>query len=290
MIESMTGYGSARIRQGGTTINVSLRSVNNKSFKLTIRLPEQIAGAQEEVEQLIRAKINRGTIYCQVEVNGPLASAFSLDEKTMVDYYTKLKSLAAKTGAPQDIRLEEVATLPGVVREEKNSSSQLPELVMKVVKKALMALMSSRKKEGVKIEQDLRKYISKITALTGKVKTHRKKFMREYNKKLTARIDELLDSSKIKVSQKDIVREAAIVAERSDIAEELQRLGMHIQQINKILSGSGPAGRQLEFVSQEMLREANTMSAKSVSSEIVVPLLDLKSNVDRIREQVQNVQ
>ncbi len=299
MIESMTGYGSggARSRRAGSAqghaagaISVSLRSVNNRSFKLTTRLPELLLGAQRELEELLRSRITRGTVYCHVELEGPPAGYMTFDEEVLLTYCRRLRSLAKKAGVPADIRIEQVAALPGVLREDKAAGGELQALLVKAAGKALGSLVASRRREGKKIEKELRGLLEKVVELCRRVETGRKRFLRQHRKRLAGRIRDLLPQTGIKVTPADIAREAAILAERSDVAEELQRLGMHTQQMAKVLSGRKPAGRQLEFVAQEMLREANTMSAKSVSSRLVVPLLELKGSIDRIREQAQNVQ
>jgi len=290
MIESMTGYGSGRASLAGSTVVVSLHSVNNRSFKLSVRMHEIFIRGQQELEELIKSKITRGTIYCHVELDGPLASARYLDDKVVQDYCRKLRTLAKKAKLSGDIRIEQVAALPGAVKEEGHWSGELRGLLMQAAGKSVKSLVESRRKEGAKIGADLRKLLDKIISLREQVATGSKKFLIEHRKKLTSRVKDLLAGSGAQIEPSDIAREAAILTERSDIAEELQRLGMHTEQMAKALSRRKPAGRKLEFIAQEMLREANTMSAKSISSKLVVPLLELKENVDRIREQAQNVQ
>jgi uncharacterized protein (TIGR00255 family) len=129
-----------------------------------------------------------------------------------------------------------------------------------------------------------------VVALSAEVAAGRARYLKSYRRKLAQRMNEILSDTRLRVASADVLREAAVMAERSDIAEELQRLGVHAQQMKKVLSGREPAGRQLEFIAQEMLREANTMSAKAVSPALVVPLLELKGAIDKIREQAQNVQ
>ena len=290
MIESMTGYGSGRAHLSGNTVDVTLRSLNSRSFKLTMRLPETILGAQQELEELIKGALTRGTIHCHVELNGPLAASWSLDEEMLLDYCRKLARLAKKTGFPEDIRIEPLAALPGVLRENKAAGSQLRALLSKAAGKALSSLVTSRRREGAQIEKELRDLLAQVNALCGKIQRGRNRSLPNQHKKLSARVNEILSNSSTKVTPAEVAREAAILVERSDIAEELQRLGIHAQQMAKVLSGRKPAGRQLGFIAQEMLREANTMSAKTLSSRLVVPLLELKRNIDRIREQAQNVQ
>jgi uncharacterized protein (TIGR00255 family) len=290
MIESMTGYGSGRARMGGSTVVVSLHSVNNRSFKLNLRMHEFFIRGQQELEELIKGKIVRGTVYCHIELDGPLATAHALDDGVMLAYLRKLRALAKKAGLPDDIRIEQVAALPGVIREEKAWGNKAHGLLMKAARKGLDTLLASRRREGAKIEAEFRSLLAKIVSLCKKVASGRKKSLQEHKKRLAVRIRSLLADSGATVASEDIAREAVFLAERSDIAEELQRLVMHSQQMAKALSGRKPAGRKLEFVAQEMLREANTMSAKSISSKFVAPLLELKETVDRVREQAQNVQ
>jgi uncharacterized protein (TIGR00255 family) len=290
MIESMTGYGSGTARLSGSTVSVYLRSVNNRSLKLSVRLPEALLAAQEELEEAIRGGIARGTVYCGVEVEGPPAVTYSLDEHAVVEYGRRLRALAKKAGAVPQVRLEIVAALPGVLTERKGPVGLLQRLLMQAATRAVESLVASRRAEGRKIGTELRSQLKTVVALSAEVAAGRARYLKSYRRKLAQRMNEILSDTRLRVASADVLREAAVMAERSDIAEELQRLGVHAQQMKKVLSGREPAGRQLEFIAQEMLREANTMSAKAVSPALVVPLLELKGAIDKIREQAQNVQ
>jgi len=290
MIESMTGYGSGTARLSGSTVSVFLRSVNNRSFKLNVRIPEVLLAAQEELEEMIRGRIVRGTVYCSVETEGSPAVTYSLDEQAVIEYGRRLRALAKKAGAAPQIRIEVVAALPGVLKEKKGPVDMLRRLLMKAAARAVESLVASRCAEGRKTGTELRSLLRTVVALSVKVTGGRAKYLKSYRKKLAQRMNDLLSDTGLEAASADVLREAAVMAERSDITEELQRLGVHAQQMKKVLSGGEPAGRQLEFIAQEMLREANTMSAKAVSPALVVPLLELKGAIDKIREQAQNVQ
>jgi len=290
MIESMTGYGSGTVSLSGNTVNVFLRSVNNKSFKLNVKLPEVLLTAQEDVEKVIRNRIVRGTIYCSVDLDGPPAVRYTLDGNAVLEYSRKLRSLAKKAGVATDVRLEVVAGLPGVLKEDRSSLGVFRELLLKAAGKAIETLIASRRREGKKTGAELHQHLKKVVALSTKVADGRAAYLKTHRKRLTKRINDLLSDTRLRIAPGDVLREAAVMAERSDIAEELQRLGVHAQQMKKVLSGKEPAGRQLEFIAQEMLREANTMSAKALSPRLVVPLLELRGAIDKIREQAQNVQ
>ena len=290
MIESMTGYGSGTARLSGNAVNVFLRSVNNRSFKLNVKLPDVLLTAQEDLEEMIRSRIVRGTVYCSVDLDGPPAVRYMLDGKAILDYSRKLRSLAKKAGVAQEVRLEAVAALPGVLKEDRSSLGAFRELLLKAARKAVDSLIASRRREGKKTGTELRQHLKKVVTLSAVVADGRASYLKVHRKKLTRRINDLLSDTGLRVAPGDVLREAAVMAERSDIAEELQRLGVHAGQMKKVLSGKEPAGRQLEFIAQEMLREANTMSAKAISPKIVVPLLELRGAIDKIREQAQNVQ
>jgi uncharacterized protein (TIGR00255 family) len=252
MIESMTGYGSARARLAGNTVEVFLHSVNNKSFKLTVRLPEAMMNIQQEIEEL--------------------------------------KALAKKSGLSTNLNIEHVVLLPGALREKGMPSRKTYDLVLKTASKALDSLVACRRREGRKIGLEVRRLLVRVAGLCRKVQRQCNVSARETRNRVSARLKELLDDVQAKVKQEDIVREAAIIAERSDVTEELHRLLAHTQEAFRVLNAKDPAGRRLEFTTQEMLREANTMSAKSGSTLPVAVLLELKENIDRIREQAQNVQ
>jgi uncharacterized protein (TIGR00255 family) len=290
MIESMTGYGGGRARLAGNRVEISIRSVNNRSLKLAVRMPDILLGMQQALEEMIKGEVVRGTVFCHVEADGPLAGSYRINESAVLEYCRSLRTVAKKAGLPADIRVEQVAALPGTLREVRTAGRDLQKMMMKAAGEAVSALVKSRRKEGAKIEKELRKLLDRTTRLCAKVRSGQERQLKAHSRRLATRMREILSGTKVNVEPGDVVREAAILAERSDIAEELQRMNMHTQQAVKILSADRPAGRQLEFVSQEMLREANTMSAKSISSRLVPPLLELKSTIDRIREQAQNVQ
>jgi len=192
MIESMTGYGSGKANLAGNSVDVWLRSVNNRSFKLTVRLPEILVKAQQELEELIKSSIARGTVYCQVEVGGPLAGACTIEEKTFLDYCRRLRSLARKAGLSDDIRIEHVASLPGALKESKTSGGALRDLLLKAGDKALRALVKSRRSEGEKIEKELRVLLGNIVALCDRVGRDRKKSLKDHMKRLAERMKDLL--------------------------------------------------------------------------------------------------
>jgi len=291
MIESMTGFGSAAARIAGSKVEVSLRSVNSRSFKLSVRMPDALGRVLPQLEEVIRSRIARGTVYCQVELNGPAAIPYTIDEETLLGYCRALRAVAKKTGLPQGVGIGQLAVLPGAIRYGAiPGRAQGCATVLKAARKAVGSLLVSRRAEGAKIEGQIRKFVQAIAVICNNVAGSRRKLLRDRRKKLTGRIRELLADSGVEVDKKDILRETALLTERSDIAEELQRLSMHTGLMEKALSISKPAGRRLEFIAQEMLREASTMSAKSASSKLVAPLLELKTNIDRIREQAQNVQ
>lgn len=300
MIESMTGFGSGRAaasskapaapRLAGSAVEVHLHSVNNRTFKLSVRTPESLTRLAPELEGLIKSKIARGTVYCQVELDGPAVLTYALDEESLLGYCRQLRTLAKKAGLSQQTRIELIAALPGAMRESAEVQTGIGALVLAAARKALNALLASRRAEGEKIKKEFRKLLSAIVSLRDRVVRSRKDFLHKHRRKLAGRVRELLADSGVKADKNALVRETALLAERSDIAEELQRLSIHTSLIEKALSSRKPVGRRLEFIAQEMLREANTMSAKSVSSKLVVPLLELKANIDKIREQAQNVQ
>lgn len=294
MINSMTGYGEAEGQFDSVTYTVEIRTVNSRYFKSRLKLPDAMAFLEQDIEQLLRRELSRGTVnYVLGLKNISSESLFDIDEVVLRRIMERLAEVASSVKVPSRIDMANLLHLPGIVRSklpDKHKAEQLKDFVLDITQKALERLKQMRAAEGKALAADLdvhcqamRKDIENILAIQAETGA-------EYAKKLKKRIDELLTEAKVELDKETLAREVAIFVDRTDISEEIARLRSHLSQFTESCNGDGQAGRRLDFLSQEMLREANTIASKAFDVKIIHWVLDLKCRIDRIKEQVQNVE
>ena len=294
----MTGFGDVSEQVQGTHYSVEIRSLNNRYFKATIRLPDEIAGLESELETLIRHRLSRGSVTLTIRIRRPDSSAaHKVNDVALMEYLEHLETIHKKIAAEDkavNIDLTALLAMPGVLqpRDEVSNTESARPVIFRLVEEACRRLMTMRITEGKTILADLNKQKTVIHERLALVIERAPKVVEDYHTRLRTRIDELLARADLKVDDKDVIREVAIFAERVDVSEETTRLRGHLDQFDKILSENGgePAGRTLDFLSQELLREANTISSKSNDVLISRAIVDVKGSIDRIKEQVQNVE
>ena len=296
MIRSMTGFGEAAEQIGGIHYAVEVRSLNNKYFKATIRLPEEIMGLEAELEASLRKKISRGSLILTVKIRLPdTAVTHRINDALLTTYLDHLETIHAKVGQREqsvNIDLTALLALPGVLVPAEDELRRARPAVIKLTEKACEGLSAMRLTEGRSIAEDLATQRRHIFARIDVIRKRAPLVIEEYHTRLRARIDDLLARAALNVSEPDLIREVAIFAERSDIAEEVTRLSAHLDQFERIVEARDgePAGRTLDFVAQELLREANTIASKSNDEEISRAIVEVKGAIDRIKEQVQNIE
>jgi len=294
MIYSMTGYGGAEGQLNGVTYAIEIRTVNSRYFKARIKLPEMVTFLEEEVEKILHKELSRGTINFVLRLkNAPASTLFEIDETALQAYIEKLKEVNSAAGIESPIDVSSLLSLPGVVSPILPDDEQIEKVkktVLKITRQALDNVKQMRAAEGAALEADLRSHCEAMKADLDQIRSHSDSVIKEYQRKLKKRIDTLMADAKLELDQETLAREMAIFAERSDISEEMSRLESHIQQFEDSLEADGQSGRRLDFLSQEMLREANTIASKAGSTEIVHWVVDMKCRIDRIKEQVQNAE
>ena len=294
MIRSMTGFGQACGEVDGVIYTVEIRSVNNRYFKTQIRLPDIMAFLEGEVEKQHRKNIQRGTINYSLRMKNVSGQAlFDIDENTLGAYVQRLKELLPDGNSHCQIDLASMLSLPGIVQPAvptEEQTERMRQTVLSLTQQALEQLSISRAEEGKSLQADLLancdRIVEQLEAIRGRVNV----VVQDYHDRLKDRVENLLAQAKLKLDENLLVREVAIFAERSDIAEEVSRLGAHLQQFRDCCEKNGPAGRRLDFVTQEMLREANTIASKSADAAIAQSVIEIKCAIDRVKEQVQNVE
>ncbi|MEX2216070.1 MAG: YicC/YloC family endoribonuclease [Phycisphaeraceae bacterium] len=297
MIRSMTGFGSANEKVDGVHYAVELRSLNNRYFKASIKLPEEIASLEAELDALLRHKLNRGSITLLVKMQGSDASvADQINEAALLTYLDKLESLRtrfAERDQAAHIDLTALLALPGVLQSADDSQilSKARPIILKLAEAACDKALAMRHTEGQTVAEDLAKQRKSIRTHIDIIAERAGGVIGEYHTRLTNRVNSLMATAELKVNENDLIREVAIFAERSDISEEINRMRGHLEQFETIASNPEESvGRTLEFITQEMLREANTISSKSNDAVISRAIVEVKGSIDRIKEQAANVE
>jgi uncharacterized protein (TIGR00255 family) len=293
MLRSMTGFGSAPGVVEGVEYAVEARSVNNRYFKASIKVPESWVHAESDIEKLIRKRVSRGTVTLTVRMKVPDdQAAYRVNVAVVKRYVEQLREIAVEDDSSFRIDLGAMLQLPGVC--EAPSLEDLCQKtragLMDLVTRALDNLVRMRGEDGKAVEVDLRSNCDTIERKLSEVAESAPRVLEAYHERLAGRAAELASSGRAHIDQDTLAREVAIYAERSDIAEEISRLMGHVEQFRQALESQDPGGRKLDFIAQEMLREANTIASKSSDVDIAAAVVEIKTSVDRIKEQVQNVE
>jgi len=294
IINSMTGYGSTEGKFRGVTYAVEIRTVNSRYFKARVKLPEMMAFLEDDIEKLLRKELSRGTVSYTLRFKEAGANVlFDINRTALQEYVDRLGKIASSTEVSCSVDLAGLLTLPGMlmpVLPDKNLAENIREKVLAITQEAMKRLKQMRAAEGTALAADLDGHCEVIRQKLEQIRNCNTAAVQDYQKKLEKRVNELLANTAIQLDEETVAREVAIFADRSDISEEIARLGSHLQQFAECSCEDGQAGRRLEFVCQEMLREANTIASKASDIEIVRCVIDMKCRIERIKEQVQNVE
>ncbi len=293
----MTGFGASSIQSGGVHYNVEVRSVNNRFLKTTLRLPDNLSVLEGELEQVLRNKLARGSVTLTVAIkDDSIAGASAINASVLTGYLDQLKLVRSQLGEGDILRVElgALLNLPGVVDEPEQGAlleRYLPSL-KKLVEEACDRVIAMRQEEGRKLHEELLLHLKRIQTLVDKVRLRAPQVIDQYHTKLRNRVKELIAKAELHINEVDLIKEVAVYAERCDISEEVQRLRAHVSEFERILDGDGSdaTGRTLDFLAQELLREANTIASKSNDAEISHMIVEVKGAIDKIKEQAQNVE
>lgn len=285
----MTGHGQASAANDQAQVNVEIRTVNNRFLKLNIN-SDLNADFQSKLESQVKATVNRGSV--SVRVSSLLQKSdqdYSLNKEAINAYWLQLSEIA---GGSQSVGIESVMMLPGVVNEagREDRSEILWPLVQTAATEALESLAQMRLQEGTAMSKDMLENCQKIQTQLSAIEKLAPRMVDAYIKKMTDRINGMLEKFEVSITASDIVKEVGVFAERCDISEEVVRLGNHISHFNQVVSLPESNGKKLEFLVQEMLRETNTIGSKSNDSDIANHVVEIKTAIERIREMVQNVE
>jgi uncharacterized protein (TIGR00255 family) len=290
----MTGFGDASSHVGNVAYSVEVRSVNNKFLKTTIRVPERLASLEPELEQMIRAVVSRGSVTLTVTCSeSGEAAAHTVNAAALRRYAEQIAgALGVQVGT---LNLAQLVSLPGVLQPPGDEESRLHsarDAIRPLVNLAMEHLIQMRTREGVALTDDLTGHLDLIGERLSRLQEIAPRVVVDYERRLKARMEALLGEAEVITEPETLVREIAVYAEKTDIAEELARLGEHLRHFKDLLASTEerPLGRTLDFLSQELLREANTIASKSPDAEMSRLIVEIKGSIDRIKEQVQNAE
>ena len=293
MIVSMTGFGDATAERDGTHYAVEIRSLNKRFFKPIIKLPENVQGLEPELETILRERLVRGSITFILKMRMDSAeAAYHINTEALNAYLAQLQQLKGLTGMVQ-IDLASLLQLPGVCQEPRDESDEIQrhgDVIRKLTDQAIEKLNVMRTREGQSLFTELMRHKKVIADALAEISTRAPFVIEDYHKRLSQRVNLLLSKAELKVSEVDLIKEVAVFAERADICEEIQRLTHHLDAFEQASRHGEHAGRKLDFITQEMLREANTIASKANDAQIARHIVDIKGAIDRLKEQVQNVE
>ena len=295
MIRSMTGFGTADVQCDQWTLRTEVRTVNHRDLQLSLRLPDAFHLREADLQKIIEKKIRRGHLYLALTCRPATDEAAMLvDHQRLAGYVAALRALAESEGLPLEVDLAELLRLPGALVDATTDVELRDTLwphVVKAVAAATDALVEMREAEGANLRRQLDEIRRSIGTLVDTIEGERETVVVAYRDRLKERVTKLLAGTDVPVSEESLAREVAFYADRADVSEEIERLRSHLKQFGEALDADeGPVGRRMEFLGQEMLREASTMAAKVPGGVQVRQVLDLKSEIERLREQVRNVE
>jgi uncharacterized protein (TIGR00255 family) len=297
---SMTGYAMARGEFEGWTIRLSVKSVNHRFLDVKLRIPDSLEPFEHRLRQVVRARIHRGHVDVHVSMEPGQAAPVHVNRELLKAYVHAAQELREETREKAELDIVSLLRLPGVITglasalpESEQEREELGGVLEKYLHEALGKMDEMRRNEGRHLTEELRARVAKIGGETEQVRGLVATLRPAFARRLEARLRELLNGTNIEPAR--LAQEAALLAERSDISEELDRLRSHLQQFTKLLDGAGELGKKLDFLLQEMHREANTMLSKTpgVESEalaITGLALEIKAEIEKLREQVQNIE
>jgi uncharacterized protein (TIGR00255 family) len=292
----MTGYGEASYSSDTLQLAIELRAVNNRYLKVSLRALEPYNLLEPEVEKVVRRLVKRGTIQVHLRCHRQFAAGdFQINAVALRSFVTQVRGLAGELGLPDGGQslLGQILALPGVVPEPASVSLDLEEewpILERVLEQALAKLQAMRLEEGRAMALELLQLRDHIRRELEQIRTRAPRVADSYRDRLLERVRVLLGEMDVEIDRKDLIKEVAIFAERADVSEEVVRLASHLDQFQEVVNEPESAGRKLEFLTQEMFREANTIGSKASDVEISRHVVEIKATLEKIRELVQNVE
>jgi uncharacterized protein (TIGR00255 family) len=290
----MTGFGEAHSATESLAVSVEVRAINNRHFKLSLRSSEGYAMLEPQIDALVRAQVRRGTVQVNLRVRrSSTEDDYQINAAVLRGYRRQLDQLTSVLGPSDPVPFESLLSLPGVVEQDSVHSAEPDRdwpAIKKVLTKALLALSAMRRTEGQALLADLRQNCRTITEAVDAIEKRSPIVADSYRDRLVDRVNRSLAELNVSVQPAELIREVSLFIDRSDISEEIVRLRSHLEQFESALQLDESSGRKLEFIVQEMGRETNTIGSKANDVQISQHVVEMKTALERIREQVQNVE
>src|SRR3989338_11322487 len=292
MIKSMTGFGQAVGGHGPLRLAVEIRSLNHRFFECSTRLPNSLASLEEKMRDLIHSHIKRGKITVSISFRSKLneSNGLVLDEEKIDSYIRNIRKIQKKYRLTEPLSVNALLAVPSLftVGHKEYTAEQYWASVRPVLEAAAKRLVQAKSKEGIALNRDFKKRVGLLTQSLNAIESVSKTSAHEHRDRLKERISELAGQTPLDPGR--LEQEIAFLVERGDITEEVVRIKHHLDFLTKSLAGSGEIGKKLDFIAQELHREVNTIASKSQSSKITEEVVRMKSELEKIREQVQNVE
>lgn len=292
MLKSMTGFGRAVEEIDGYVITVEIKSVNHRYFDFSSRIPRQYGFLDDKLKSYINSKVSRGKVECYVSVDAlDTEDAAVVINKTLASAYVKaLKELAEEYSLKEDFGTAFVSRLPDVfvLKKADEDEEKIWQLVKSVTDEAIEKFIQMRAVEGAKMKEDVASRAEYILDCVSFIEERSPQTVKEYNDKLVERVHEIIGD--VSLDEQRIIQEVAVYADKVAVAEETVRIRSHIAQLKTFLESEEPIGRKMDFLVQEINREANTIGSKANDVEIARKVVDIKAEVEKIREQIQNIE
>ena len=290
-MKSMTGFGRASLESNGKNYIIEIKTVNNKYSDITVKSPKRLSFMEDKIRKQIANRITRGKVEASVSFFdfSNKSKNVVLNKEIAKEYIKQLREIADENNLSENISVVEIAKLPDILNSiDSDNDEEIASEALQCLNMALDSLIEMRKTEGENIKQDLLVRIERVQNLVDKIAENSKGIVEEYVSKLEKRVKEILKTDV--VDENRIAQEAVIYADKTSIEEELTRLNSHIVQFKELANSDGPVGKKLDFMIQEMNRETNTIGSKAGSGEITKAVIDLKVELEDIREQIQNIE
>jgi uncharacterized protein (TIGR00255 family) len=291
MVISMTGFGRSKLESAAFSVNVEVKTVNHRFCEINIRMPRQLLKIEDKMKKKLNQQLRRGRVevYVTIDGEGAVSRKVLVDWKLIDEYYQFINQAREKYGIDTKITLHDLLNRNELIHIEENEvgNEELENLVLSATEEAVLQLKQMRIAEGEELKKDLLTSLSQLDSIIMDLKELAPLVVTAYKERLTKRMQEFIQGQ---IDETRIVTEVAVFADKVDINEELTRLLSHIQQFMKTLNENEPIGRKLDFLVQEMNREANTIGSKANDSKIAKKVVDIKSLLEKLKEQVQNIE
>lgn len=294
MVKSMTGFGRCETEIDGREITVEIKSVNHRYFEFSCRTPRGYSFLDDKLKSYVASRVSRGKIdmFVSIGASDEAPSEVTVNHQLVSGYLSAMKELSQTYGIENDVTVVSLSRFPEVftVHKAAEDEEKITENVLSVAEIALNSFVAMRETEGEKMKADILSRANTILSIVGEIEERSPQTVAEYENRLLERIKQTLEGFNVEIDEQRVLTEVAVFSDKVAVAEETVRLRSHFAQLEKILEYDGPVGRKIDFIIQEMNREANTIGSKVQDAVLAHKVVEIKSEIEKIREQVQNIE